>query len=96
VAVAGVEVSHPSRGPKSATTTTAASAAFTGYFRTNGGRGRVRYVTTSKACGIIVSPAGEIRTRGRLRAGHCTVSGTDADAARARGKWSSTLTVTTS
>ena len=83
-------------GPKTATTTMAASAAFTGHFRTNGGRGPVRYVTTSKACGVIVSPAGEIRTRGRLQAGHCTVSGTDTDPGHARGKWSFTLTVTAS
>jgi hypothetical protein len=81
------------RGPRSATTTTAASAAFTSHFRTTGGRGPVRYVTTSRACGVIVSPAGAIRTRDRLRAGHCTVSGTDTDPARARGKWSFTLTV---
>ena len=81
------------RGPKAATTTMAASAAFTGHFRTVGGRGRVRYVTTSRACGVIVSPAGAIRTRGRLRAGHCIVSGTDSDPGRVRGKWSFTLTV---
>lgn len=69
------------RGPKAVTTTAAASAGFTGHFRTNGGRGRVRYVTTSKACGVIVSPAGAIRTRGRLEAGH------------ARCRWSLTLTI---
>jgi hypothetical protein len=84
------------RGPKAATTTAAASAGFTGHFRTNGGRGPVRYVTTSRSCGVIVSPVGAIRTRGHLKAGHCTVSGTDTDPARARGKWSFTLTVTTS
>jgi hypothetical protein len=81
------------RGPKTATTTMAASAAFTGHFRTNGGRGRVRYVTTSRACGVIVSPAGAIRTSGRLKVGRCTVSGTDSDPGHARGKWSFTLTV---
>jgi hypothetical protein len=84
------------RGPKTATTTAAASAAFTSHFRTAGGRGPVRYITTSKACGVIVSSAGAIRTRGRLKAGHCTVSGTDTDPTRAPGKWSFTLTVTTS
>jgi hypothetical protein len=81
------------RGPKAATVTAAASAAFTGHFRTNGGRGRVRYVTTSRACGVIVSTAGAIRTRGRLKPGHCTVSGTDTDPGHARGKWSFTLTI---
>jgi hypothetical protein len=81
------------RGPKTATITAAASAAFTGHFRTNGGRGRVRYVTTSRACGVIVSPAGEVTTRGRLKVGHCTVSGTDTDPGHTRGKWSFTLTI---
>jgi Galactose oxidase, central domain len=84
------------RGPNTAATTAAASAAFTSHFRTTGGRGPVRYVTTSRACGVIVSPAGAIRTRGRLKAGHCPVSGTDTDPARAQGKWSFTLIVTTS
>jgi hypothetical protein len=81
-------------GPKTATTTTTGSAAFAGHFRTKGGRGRVRYVTTSKACGVIVSPAGAISTAGRLSAGRCTVSGTDTDPGRASGKWSFTLTIT--
>ena len=35
-----------------------------------------------------VSTTGGIRTRGRLKAGHCTVSGTDTDPGHARGKWS--------
>jgi hypothetical protein len=82
-------------GPKAATTTAAASAGFTEHFRTTGGRGRVRYMTASKVCGVTVSRAGAIRTRGHLEAGHCTVSGTDTDPTRARGKWSFTLTVTT-
>jgi hypothetical protein len=33
-----------------------------------GGRGRVRYVTTSRARWVIVSPTDAIGTRGRLRA----------------------------
>jgi hypothetical protein len=82
------------RGPLAATTTTAASAAFRGHFRTNGGRGKVRYVTTSGGCGVIVSPAGAISTRGRLGAGQCTVSGTDTDTTGAEGRWTFTLTVT--
>jgi Kelch motif protein len=80
--------------PVAATTTAAASAGFTGRFRTNGGRGQVRYVTTSRACGLIVSPAGAISTRGRMKPGHCTVSGTDTDTSGARGRWTFTLTIT--
>jgi hypothetical protein len=63
-------------------------------FRTKGGRGRVRYVTTSRACGVSVSRAGAISTKGRLKPGRCTVSGTDTDPGHARGTWSFTLTVT--
>ena len=40
-----------------------------------------------------VSTTGGIRTRGRLKAGHCTVSGTATDPGHARGKWSFTLTI---
>jgi hypothetical protein len=81
------------RRPRVATTTSALSDVFTSHFRTNGGRGKVRYTTTSRACGVVVSTAGAIRTRGRLKAGHCTVSGTDTDPGHTRGKWSFTLTI---
>ena len=81
------------RGPKTATITAAASAAFTRHFRTTGGRGRVRYVTISRRCGVIVSSGGAIRTRGRLKACRCTVSGIDTDPGHARGTWSFTLTI---
>jgi galactose oxidase-like protein len=81
------------RGPWTATTTTAASAGFRAHFRTNGGRGPVSYVTTSKACGLAVSRAGAIWAAGHLKPGHCTVSGTDTDTTGSRGRWTFTLTI---
>jgi hypothetical protein len=80
--------------PWAATTTTAASPGFRGQFKTNGGRGQVRYRTTSRACGVTVSAGGTITTRGHLKAGQCTVSGTDADTTGAHGHWTFTLTIT--
>jgi hypothetical protein len=84
----------PQVGLQFATTTTAASAGFTAHFQTVGGRGPVRYVTTSKACGVVVSPAGAIRTTGHLKAGRCTVLGTDTGPGHAWGEWAFTLTIT--
>jgi hypothetical protein len=80
--------------PWAAATTTAASAGYRAHFKTNGGRGKVRYATTSRACGVTVSPSGTITTRGHLQPGHCTVTGTDADTTGAHGHWTFTLTIT--
>jgi hypothetical protein len=81
------------RAPMTGWTTRAASARFKGHLAMNGRHGHVWFVTTSRSCGVAVSPSGAITTKGRLKAGHCTVWGTDTGSARTWGRWTFTLTV---
>jgi hypothetical protein len=81
------------RAPMTGWTTRAASARFKGHLAMNGRHGHVWFVTTSRSCGVAVSPSGAITTKGRLKAGHCTVWGIDTGSARTWGRWTFTLTV---
>jgi hypothetical protein len=81
------------RAPMTGTTTTAASVRFKGHLAMTGRHGHVWFVTTSRSCGVAVSSSGAITTKGRLKAGHCTVWGTDTGSARTWGRWTFTLTV---
>jgi hypothetical protein len=79
--------------PTGATTTVAASAAFTDQLAVAGAVGGATYTVTSPATGISVSSSGAISTTETLAAGVHTVSGTDVDANSDPGTWSFALTV---
>src|ERR1035438_2257050 len=82
-------------GPATGTVTTTGSSAFTSQLATNGPAGLVSFVTTSVACGVVVSSSGAISTTGTLHSGSCVVSGTDSDTAGdTAGTWTYTLTIT--
>jgi trimeric autotransporter adhesin len=81
-------------GSASGTVTTTGSSAFTDQLATNGPSGIVSFVTTSVACGVVVSVHGAISTTGTLHSGSCVVSGTDSDTAGdTAGTWTYTLTI---
>jgi hypothetical protein len=74
--------------------TAPSSGKFTGDLVTVGAHGPVRYITTSRPCGVAVSPSGVITVPRRLAAGrHCTVWGVDTDTIGDSGTWSFTLIV---
>jgi hypothetical protein len=80
--------------PTAGSVTTSASAAFTDQLVASEATGDVTFVTTSTACGVVVSAGGAVSTTGTLAAGSCTVSGTDSDTDSDTGTWSYALTIT--
>jgi hypothetical protein len=82
------------RSSTTSTITAPSSGRFTGHLVTVGARGPVRYITTSRPCGVAVSSSGVITVPRRLAAGHhCTVWGTDTDFFGDSGTWSFTLII---